>query len=132
MFIFFCYHIIQGHPEGWSFPFAEGVSVNADNKNAEEHNTSTSERPDISYGGCRYRLSYDLYENPCRRKRKLKASSVFLTVGIVALFVAVGFFILRYYNRNIKDYYEKEVQNRNQILSCIRERIFYFLPVRKK
>lgn len=93
MFIFFCYHIIQqGHPEGWSFPFAEGVSVNTDNKNAEEHNTSTSERPDISYGGCRYRLSYDLYENPCRRKRKLKASSVFLTVGIVALFVAVGFF----------------------------------------
>ena len=108
MFIFFCYHIIQqGHPEGWSFPFAEGVSVNTDNKNAEEHNTSTSERPDISYGGCRYRLSYDRYENPCRRKRNLKASSVFLTVGIVALFVAVGFFILRYYNRNIRDYYEK-------------------------
>ena len=81
--------------------------MNTDNKNAEEHNTSTSERPDISYGGCRYRLSYDRYENPCSRKRKLKASSVFLTVGIVALFVAVGFFILRYYNRNIKDYYEK-------------------------
>lgn len=89
------------------FPFAEGVSVNTDNKSAEKLNTSTSERPDISYGGCRYRLSYDNYENPCRRRRSVRASSVFLTVGIVAVFVAVGFFILRYYNRNIRSYYEK-------------------------
>lgn len=90
------------------FPFAEAVSVNTDRKNTEELNTSASERPDISYGGCRYRLSYDRYENPCRKKRTaIKPSSVLLTIGIVAVFVAVGFFILRYYNRSVKDFYEK-------------------------
>lgn len=90
------------------FRFAEGVSVSTDKKSAEKLNTSTSERPDISYGGCRYRLSYDNYENPCRKKKAaIKPSSVLLTIGIVAVFVAVGFFILRYYNRSVKDFYEK-------------------------
>lgn len=89
------------------FPFTEAVSVNTENKNTEELNTAQTERPDVSYGGCRYRLSYDHYENPCRRKTTVKASSVLLTVGIVAVFVAVGFFILRYYNRNVRDCYSK-------------------------
>lgn len=85
--------------------------MNIDNKNAEELNTSTSERPDISYGGCRYRLSYDHYENPCRKKKCVRVSSVLLTVCIVAVFFAVGFFILRYYNRNVKNYYNKTPSN---------------------
>lgn len=82
--------------------------MDADKNNIDELNKSVQESRDISYGGCRYRLSYDRYENPCSKKKtSVKVSSVLLTLGLVAVFVALGFFILRYYNSGVADYYDK-------------------------
>lgn len=85
--------------------------MDADKNNIDELNKTVPENLDISYGGCRYRLSYDRYENPCRKKMAVKVSSVLLTLGLVAVFVALGFLILRYYNSGVTDYYDKSVSD---------------------
>mgnify|MGYP000308921522 CR=1 FL=1 len=82
--------------------------MNGNDKNGREQNAVVMERPDSAYGGCRYRLSYDKYENNGSQKIKgksFKLSSLFIAVAVFAIFIALGFFILKYYNNTVSRIY---------------------------
>ncbi len=82
--------------------------MNGNDKNGREHSAVVMEKTDSAYGGCRYRLSYDKYENTGIQKLKGKScrpSSVFAAVVIFAVFIALGFFILKYYNNTVSRIY---------------------------
>ena len=56
-----------------------------------------------SYGGSKYRLSYDKYQNG-KVKSKIKGRSLVAAILIIAVFAVVGYFIVKYYINSMEAY----------------------------
>ena len=75
-------------------------------KNDEQMNMAS----DSAYGGCQYRLSYDLEKtNKIKRTSPVAsfASNALVVTLIVAVFLILGMFIFTYYKNAVKNIFRK-------------------------
>lgn len=78
--------------------------MSSQDKSGREASASAVEKNDSAYGGCRYRLTYDKYEGAASAKEPRKPRrplSILIAVVVFFVFVASGFFIMRYYDTKV-------------------------------
>ena len=75
-----------------------------------DNNNFRDTQTDHTYGGSKYRLSYDHAENRCKRAKSLgiKPGAVVLIVIMTALFLVFTYFALKHYKDTVKELYNQE------------------------
>ena len=63
-------------------------------------------RNNSAYGGCRYRLAYDKYDEPFGNEtvgaRSSRGTRILIAAALFVLFFALGFFSYRYYLTSVR------------------------------
>lgn len=75
------------------------------------NNENYNMNKDASYGGCKYRLSYDAVEikpNNNVSPKGRRALNTAIAISLIAFFIIFGVFIFSYYKNAIKGIFDKD------------------------
>ena len=74
------------------------------------NNKGNSIDTENSYGGCKYRLKYDKYENKNNSGHKVNVKSVIITIIAFIVFAVLGYVIIKSYSSSVSKIYDDESQ----------------------